>query len=415
MKTISLLLIVIILNISNIYPQGEAAIPSLSLNPSPELTGLGWTGVSIPNDDPFGFYYNPANLGYFSQKNNFSFNTYTTPAEWFKNFRARGIEYNNYAFNVGYNFQKEFNGLDISAGAGFIHSKFSFGTFYSSAGNSFESYDSYNAFGLGASINYYVSFSMGITFKSVFSKLSDNPVDDNFGEADVNAIDYGFLLTVPVTKFFDNNGFRLSDKAVLIPAFSYSLGYSRLNIGDEVYYIDPAQSDPIPLTARLGHTFSFGLDLGNEDFNLNLINYDLILEADDILIEKSFQTDSTVKTSYQGMLGDIDFVKHLIQLEGDDKVVVHKGHAINLLETIKILRGSFRGRGFMDGRFTDGLIISSRGMFKFIGYITGSETLRFIGDHFDIRYTESTLFADSQDAVDFSSISVSLINFPFYN
>ena len=47
--------------------QGEAAIPFLYQNPSPQFSGLGWTGVSLPNDDAFGFYYNPAQLGYFGK------------------------------------------------------------------------------------------------------------------------------------------------------------------------------------------------------------------------------------------------------------------------------------------------------------------------------------------------------------
>ena len=53
--------------------QGEAAVPFLTVPVSPLLNGMGATGTSLPTDDPFGFLYNPAQLGYTSQVNNLSF------------------------------------------------------------------------------------------------------------------------------------------------------------------------------------------------------------------------------------------------------------------------------------------------------------------------------------------------------
>jgi hypothetical protein len=114
------------------------------------------------------------------------------------------------------------------------------------------------------------------------------------------------------------------------------------------------------------------------------------------------------------MLGDIDFGKHLIQLKSDDKVVVHKGHAINLGETVKILIGSFQGR-YYESIKSNGLVISGRGLFKFIGYLSKDKTVKFIADHFDIRYIKSTNFIDSPVETDYSGISFYLINFPFFN
>jgi len=414
MKTLTLLCLLCLLNF---YGKISAqAVNSLILNPSPELTGLGWTGVSIPTDDPFGFYYNPANLGHWAQTNNLSMHFYSKPIGWLNNAWS-GLEYSSYAFNAGYNFKNDV-GIDLSLGAGFIHSKFNYGSFINLTGNSSENYDSYNAFGLGASVDYYINFSAGISYKRIIAKTSDFPLEGVSGtvEVNTNAIDYGFILGIPVAKLFDVSNFSLSEEVHLKPLMNYSIGYSRLNIGDEVYYLDPSQKDPLPLTARFGHTFSFGLDLVSEKIQLTILNYDLILEADDNLVVMKFFGEDVLNPgfSYQGILGDIKIGKHLIQLKGDNNVVVHKGHAISLMESVKILKGSFRGRGFMDGRYTEGMIVSSRGMFKLLGYITGSITLKFIGDHFDRRYIESTLYADSPIETDFSSVSVSLINFPFF-
>ena len=66
-----------------ILGQGESTLPFLSINPSPKSAGLGWTGVSVPNDEAFGFYYNPAMLGYFGQDNNIAIQAYPGSIDWF--------------------------------------------------------------------------------------------------------------------------------------------------------------------------------------------------------------------------------------------------------------------------------------------------------------------------------------------
>jgi hypothetical protein len=231
------------LNFPKTFAQFEAALPFLYENPSPELTGLGWTGVSLPNDNPLGFYYNPANLGFFAQENNLSIEIY--PGTVQRQVSVLINELNSYGINTGYNFQKELNGINFSVGAGFIHSSFEYELRF------LGQQDSYNAFGLGASIDYYVLFSAGLTYKTVHSEFSSvvAPVLNN-ADVDANAVDYGFLLTLPFMRLFNVNSIALNDEMQLNPIVNYSLGYSRLNIGDEIYYVDPAQSDPLPLTAR---------------------------------------------------------------------------------------------------------------------------------------------------------------------
>ena len=64
------------------FSQGEAAVPFLLLQPSPSLSAMGQTGTALPTEDPFGFLWNPAQLGYTSQNNNFSFIFYPSKFEW---------------------------------------------------------------------------------------------------------------------------------------------------------------------------------------------------------------------------------------------------------------------------------------------------------------------------------------------
>jgi hypothetical protein len=287
---------------------------------------------------------------------------------------------------------------------------------------SYDSYDSYNAYSLGASIDYYVLLALGITFKSIHSELGYFAERARVAKADVNAIDYGVLLSIPVIKLIDDNySLKLSENSKLIPVFNYNLGYSRLNIGDGVYYIDPGLKDPLPLTARLGHTLSFGFNYKSDNLFIKLINYDLILEADDILIDWEIDTTTFPSVfSYQGLLGDIDFGKHLIQLKGDEKVVVHKAHSINLVETITILTGSFRGAGYSYIPKTNGLVFSARGLFKWLYSELETDLLRFFAEHIDLKYINASIFDNSSIGfegtnikTDLSAISISFLNYSF--
>ena len=370
-----LFLLFLLIFSSNAFAQGEAALEFLYLNPSPQSAGLGWTGVSVPNDEAFGFYYNPAMLGYFGQKNNISIQAYPGSIDWIN---QQTYNYNSFGLNLGYNFQRELNGFNLSLGAGYIYNQLKFS-------NSID-VDSYNAYGIGASINYFVTLALGITFKNINSNLSVSDVEGKLS-LHTNSIDYGFLLIFPVTDLFDNK-IKLSNGTKLIPELNYSIGYSRLNIGNEVYYVDPAQSDPQPLTARLGHTINLNCSYVTDNISLKMIDYNLILEADDILIDR----DMNNNLSYQGMLGDIDLGKHLIQLKGDDKVVVHKGNAIQFVETVTILKGSFSGRGYDRTIKTDGLIISSSGLFKWLNTIVENNIVHFVANHIKLEYINSTLF-----------------------
>ncbi len=112
---------------NKIFAQGEAAIPGLYLTPSPKFNAMGMIGTSIPNNDPFGFYYNPAQLGHASQSTNFAFQFYPSKVDWL-NFHS--LNYDNTAFNIGYNFKNLLNGLSLSAGFGYIHSKIDYGNLF---------------------------------------------------------------------------------------------------------------------------------------------------------------------------------------------------------------------------------------------------------------------------------------------
>ncbi len=189
------------------FSQGEAAVPFLLLQPSPSLAAMGQTGTALPTEDPFGFLWNPAQLGYTSQNNNFSLIFYPSKFEWLPTYNL-DFEVKSLAFNVGYNFKDIIN-FPLSVGFGYSYLELNFGEFLRIDENdpttlgSLHSMDYYNAYSLGIGIDYYVQLNAGITYKSITSILAANiAAEPGFedAKAEPNVIDVGLLINVPVFK-----------------------------------------------------------------------------------------------------------------------------------------------------------------------------------------------------------------------
>jgi hypothetical protein len=125
---------------------------------------------------------------------------------------------------------------------------------------------------------------------------------------------------------FNDAKYVLDNESFFKPKVDFSIGYSLTNLGKEIYYLDPAQKDPIYRTARLGYTMDFGLDLYINTKKLNALEYSFTAEAEDILIKPRTENSDF---EYQGPLGDIEIGKHLLLLHGDENVTVHRGHILN--------------------------------------------------------------------------------------
>ena len=192
---------------------------------------------------------------------------------------------------------KDIINFPLSVGFGYSYFELNFGEFLRTDEEdptpigTFDSMDYYNAYSIGFGIDYYAQFNAGFTFKSVTSILSDRPTgeEQGMGKAEPNVVDFGLLINVPVFKLIDEDMLiELEGDMLLKPDFNFSLGYSKSNIGDEVYYIDPAQADPLPRMDRIGYGISTGFDLLGDNFQMEVLNFSLTVEADDILIDKRF-------------------------------------------------------------------------------------------------------------------------------
>jgi hypothetical protein len=376
------------------FSQGEAAVPFLLLQPSPSLSAMGQTGTALPTEDPFGLLWNPAQLGYTSQNNNFSFIFYPSKLDWLPELNA-DLEVKGLAFNLGYNL-KDLIDFPLSVGFGYSNVEIDFGEFLRMDENgniigTFDSKDYYHAYSLGAGIDYYAQFNAGFTFKSVTSILSDQPTGEEQGRgtAEPNVVDFGLLINVPVFKLIDKDmAIELEGDMQLKPDFNFSLGYSKSNIGDEVYYIDPDQADPLPRMDRLGYGITTGFYLLGDNFQMKVLNFALTVEADDILIDR----DST-GWDYQSTLSDLQFVKNLINVEGTEDIVSHIGLKIDLFETVSFSTGHFSGSGYGESK-TNGYELRTKGLFKLWALWAQDPITDFLRDHIDIRYYNTNYFAD---------------------
>lgn len=413
MKTKIILAFVIISFIfsSRIFSQGESAIPFLVLPLSPSQMAMGATGTALPNDDPFGFLYNPAQLGNSSRTNNFSFAFYPSKVEWLKNFGA-DIELKGYAFNLGYDLTEEI-GFPLSIGIGYARAEMDFGTFYTPMGSS-KSRDYYQAFSVGVGVDYYVQFSIGYTYKDVTSILADMPTanETNRASTETTVYDFGFLLNVPVLKLIDEN-FTFGETLKLKPDLNFSLGYARTNVGDFVHYIDPAQADPLPRTDRLGYGINFGMDLIEDRLEINTINISFTVEAEDILVGTKWTgQDSTSRFTkeYQSTLSDLKFWKNIINVEGDEKIVSRAGIMFDFFETLTIYDGHFSGRGY-DVRETKGIGLRAKGLFKLYAYWANHPVTDFLAEHIDIRYYDTDYFSGHWLETNIKGLSIHIQNF----
>mgnify|MGYP000164334556 CR=1 FL=1 len=414
--TIVLLSLLSFLTFTNkTFSQGESAVPFLTFPVSPSQTGMGATGASLPNDDPFGFLLNPAQLGHISQSTNLSFAFYPNKVKlWgFDKFTI-----NSFAINAGYNF-KELLNIPISVGVGYADSKYLIDLPYALQ-FTFEELEQFSTFSFGVGIDYYIQLNAGISSKGIVSKIPDytsSLFPPPTFEADANVIDFGFLINIPVIKLIDDQlSFEIFDKNPTKPFFDLSLGYSQLNIGDEIYYNDPLQKDPLPRTAKLGYGISTGFDFDIDNTFIRVFSIDFTVDAEDKLLEYEIINSGNPVIpnmkrfkGYQSFIGDINIGKNIFQITGDENVISKTGFQINVFEFFTYKQGHLSGDGYNSVK-TNGFEIRSKGILKFINAVSSIEAIKFITNCFDLRYSYSKYSIDDGVETKFHGISIYVQN-----
>jgi hypothetical protein len=392
--------------------QGQSAIPFMMYQPSPEFQGSGSIGVAKPAENPMGFYTNPAQLGYYSTKNRMS--VLTMPKT--KDFMGlSGINLKSHLMSAGFDLERIFPGLPVSVGFGYMNSKMSFREVYvsnpadSEILGKFSPSDEIESYSAGMSFKYYAYFNLGVTFKRFNSQIVSNPnsPQPSLYETDGNAYDLGAMIILPVSELFlSNTKFMMDDGNFVTPNIKLSTGYSITNIGDEIYYNDPAQSDPLSRVARLGYSLNFGFDFNIQDELIKLFDYSLTIENSDILVEDNPNLNDP---EYQNFLGDISLAKNLIGAKSTSEVTVHKGHSFNLFETITVFMGTKEGRAFPRNH-SGGYALSTSGISKLIKTKTENKILTFIVNHLELNYYDIEYEFEYIDKTRLQSLSLSIKN-----
>jgi hypothetical protein len=385
--------------------QGEAAVPFLNLPTSPQSFGTGWSGVSRVTNSPTDYYFNPAILGSTAKINHFSVYFWPVQTDWLNS--SWGIKLNSFGINTGYNLSNTL-GVPLSIGIGYIRTKFEFGN----AGNSIipndtPPYDKYDALSLGLNLDYWLSLSMGLTYKSFISVITGStPIERTSTES--SAIDLGVLIEAKSEKILQETEFWNFGENNFRPTFDLGLGYSISNIGKEIYYVDEKQKDPIGRIMRFGYSISAGADLKVDDKLIEAFSYTFNGEASDVLIKR----DTIPGIEYLGAFGDLRINKNLIMLESDNEVSVHRGHTFNFLETFYLLSGRLNGPGWQN-RKTDGFGISTSGIFKYLSTITENTFWKSIFDHSVIEYFSATVNTGTIVESTVGGLSIRLTNITF--
>lgn len=410
MKNKILLITLIITN--SILGQGESALLFSTFQQSPLLNGAGRIGTAVLNDDVTGYYLNPAILGFSAKQNHAAVSFMVKDTEW-PNIYYPGTNSKTFGINLGYNLRSIYPKIPLTIGMGFIHHKFEYGTDINpmspTASNGI-SYDKYNAFSIGLGYEHFLDFNLGISLKSYESVLGGPSHNSDFRDspsADGIMFDFGTLINFPISKLYlKNTEFNLNNSLKILPSTQISLGYSLTNVGDELYYIDKTQSDPLSRTERIGYSFNFGFKLEYNNTLFNIIDYSFSGESEDLLIIRNRDYDS----EYQSIFGDINLIDHLIKLKGDNKIIVHKGHIIDLFNTITFTFGSSSGSLNVASNKTNGYKISSEGLFNLLG-LYSTNYLSYVFHHLRIEYIHSDIKIWTGDSIKNDFFSLHFIGF----
>lgn len=378
--------------------QGEATMLFLLLPPSPSLNGMGAVGAALPGDDPFAFHFNPAQLGQTATGTFFSTHVYPGKVDWIPYFPI--FSYNSFALNLGYGFKNSAGKTWLKYGAGYMSGGLDY-NWSSIFGAQYKSKESYQAFGFAVGVNHGVEIDAGMTYKDIDYRLGYIPVGSGLEipETDASAIDVGLLVNVPLAKAPPTSGEVTAAPPKYYPVLDLSLGYSLLNIGDEVSYIGGGQADPLPRTARFGYGIRTGVNtvLKNSQ-TLQLLGVEWAVEAEDILIERKEQG-----FEYQPIWGDINVWKNILLLEGSDKVITRVGMRFRLAELFSVSYGHFDGHGY-ENRETFGIGFSVKGLLKLWNASNGDAKLQWLAKHLDIQYYNANYFSGHEFETNFQGI-----------
>ena len=369
---ILLFLSLLLVTFSKSYSQSGTALPFLMINPSPTATAMGDIGAAFNTDDAFNIALNPAHIGGLSREHNLSASVLI------------GDDYFYDKSDIGLQFGMDLSkltGLPLHAGIGILSQKIDLGEFTRTGADGhvigkFKADESGNAIAIGASIDYFVEISVGLTYKFLNSTLT--PSNDNgfIGNAKAGAFDAGILFSIPVL----DNVTIVGDLNTVIKA---NAGFALMNMGSEIEFGD--EKDPLPYYGRLGYSITADLKLPVNNIEFSILQIDWTADTKEYLVNRD-----SLSFSYRSPFSQMNLPENLILLNRkDNNVQVGYGIRLTAFETISYMTGNYENN--LVNFSSSGIGISSKGILKFLSSSMDDDILKFISNYFEISFINSNV------------------------
>jgi len=298
----------------------SGGVQFLRIANSPEANGMGTCVVNQVNEESA--YYNPGSLGLFHLDKVIAV-TFPSNTKWVPDL-ADGARFKTWHASGGVSDRlitgRSEGRFNASRGLAYSYVRFDYGEFiwsdpWGETLSTYEAYDVAKCYTVGLGLEYYLRLGIGYTLKKIETKLAEQSAgtEEVLAFARADAHDYGLIVELPVESWF-TNGIVLHDSPGrrmclrLTPSFAYV----RSNIGDDIEYIDAAQSDPLPTVRRIGFSVAGALNW-NEKECLAIRG---VLESETLLLGD--RPKATKKGVELGALGTAYF-----RLGGTDDVMIN--------------------------------------------------------------------------------------------
>lgn len=211
--------------------------------------------------------------------------------------------------------------------------------------------------------------SVGFSTKNVTQYLS--PL---IARSNNDLYDFGLLLSTDLTPHIH----RIKNLEFHIKP---ALGYSIINIGDEISFHDESPAKPAPRSARAGFSLSSGIYLTAD---IPLVEFRFGHSADDLLIAHSDDGNNTL--SYQKGLRDISIYRNILLNEADSSLITQRGYEFVFLNFYSRRWGHHTDLDGSDDLFESGWSVDVAGLLQLTSQMVDNDYLRFLAHHLILEY-----------------------------
>ena len=282
----------IALGVTNLYAQGESAVPFLLIAPDARPGGMGEAGVALA-ENATAIWWNPAGLAfqYEDPEVDYKGEASLMHVKWLPQFNFSDLWYDYLAAR----YYIEDIGM-IGASITFLNLGKNHAT--DENGNDLGTFDSKEyAFTISYATKLKDNLGIGLNLKFIKSDLTDKNLQVGSENRDGRSSSFAFDVGVKWIPAYDFLGNRLS------------LGANLANFGPKMTYIDEDQADPLPTNLRAGLAYK----LIDDEFNKITLVYD----ANKLLVNRDENgSDNVFKaTFYSAWTQDIAKITHSVGAE----------------------------------------------------------------------------------------------------